>query len=388
MSVRRVALVSRAIATVMACATVVAVQSRASAAVGDVGTFGANTFGQLGNGAVGSTPRPVPTTVLASASDVAAGREHSLAIVAGRVWAWGADVNGAVGDGGDSFQAAVTAPKQLAQTLSGIDSVSTGHYHSLALDKDSNTVWAWGWNSRGQIGALAGTAAKVGAPLKVTLPSGAVSMVAGGRSHSLALIGGQVFAWGDNSSGQLGRTPNDVRNSSPSRVPNLPAGVSWIAGGRDSSFAIANGALYAWGNNAYGQLGDGSLTQRSTPVRITGVVVSQVESGADHTVALLTNGTVATWGRNRYGQLGSAGSANRLRPAVVPGVTGISEVRVGRDHNIAMGSGKFLAWGRNDGGQLGLDASTTPSTSTPTQIPSAADARDAGGGQVHTVILR
>ncbi len=387
MSGESVSKVSRTVVVITALASASVLQSPAHAAAGDAGTFGANTFGQLGNGAVDSTPRPDPTTVLGSASDVAAGREHSLAIVSGRVWAWGADVNGAVGDGG-SFVTAVPAPQQLTSAMSGVDSVATGHYHSLALDKDTNTVWAWGWNSRGQIGPAAGTMAKVASPLKVTLPSGSVGMIAGGRSHSLALVGGRVFAWGDNSSGQLGRTPNDVRNSTPALVPGLPLGVTWIAGGRDSSFAIAGGVLYAWGNNVYGQLGDGTQTQRTTPVRISGVTVSQVESGADHTVAVLTNGTIAAWGRNRFGQLGSSGSAIRTRPAAVAGLSGITEVRVGRDHNIAMGSGRFYAWGRNDGGQLGLNAGTTPSTSTPTLIPAAAGAHDAGGGQVHTVILR
>lgn len=361
--------------------------SPASAAVGDVETFGANTYGQLANGPVDASPRPTPTRVLGGATDVAGGREHTLALVGGRVWAWGADTKGAVGDGG-TFQLAVNTPRQLTSAMSGVDSVTTGHYHSLALDKETDTVWAWGWNSRGQMGPAGGTRLKVAAPLTVSLPAGQVSMIAAGRAHSLALVGGNVYAWGDNSSGQLGQTPTDARRPTPTLVEGLPTGVSWIAGGRDSSFAIAGGALYAWGNNQYGQLGDGTTALRARPVRIAGLVVSQVESGADHTVALLSNGTVASWGRNRYGQLGVSGSTNRTSPTTVPGLSGITEVRVGRDHSMALGGGRFFAWGRNDGGQLGLSAATTPQRSTPTAIPAAAGARDAGGGQVHTVILR
>ena len=362
----------------------------ASAATGDVVTLGANPFGQLGNGAVGSTARPTPTKVLGAATDVAGGREHTLALVGGRVYAWGADAKGAVGDGG-AYTAAVTAPKLLGSTVSGVDAVATGHYHSLALDTATDSVWAWGWNSRGQMGPAGGTALKVGSPVKVSGLSGDVTMVAAGRAHSLALVGGRVYAWGDNGSGQLGLgTRDDLRHSTPTQVPGL-SGIAWIAGGRDSSFAITStGKLYAWGNNAYGQLGDGTLTQRTTPKLIAGLTVKQVESGADHTIALLTNGTVMGWGRNRYGQVGVSGTSNRLSPTAVPGPTGITEVRVGRDHSMAMGSGRFYAWGRNDGGQLGLALSATPNgrTSTPTLVASLAGVRDAGGGQVHTVALR
>jgi len=357
----------------------------ASAATGDVVTFGTNSFGQLGHGSVATSPQLTPTKVLGSASDVAGGREHVLALVGGRVWAWGADDKGAVGDGG-AFPAAVTAPKQLTSAMSGIDSVATGHYHSMALDKDSDTVWAWGWDSRGQVGPAGGTAGRIGAPLKVSLPAGNVTMIAGGRAHSLALVNGKVYAWGENGSGQLGRAADTSRHPNPTVVSGLPAGVSWIAGGRDSSFAIASGALYAWGNNQYGQLGIGSTVSKSTPQRVPGITVKQVESGADHTVALRTTGTVVAWGRNQYGQVGVPGST-RTSPASVPGLSGITQVRVGRDHSMAIGNGTLRAWGRNDGGQLGLNPASTPKTSTPTQVPVGA-VRDVGGGQVYTVALR
>jgi alpha-tubulin suppressor-like RCC1 family protein len=319
---------------------------------------------------------------------VAGGREHTLALVAGRVWAWGADLKGAVGDGG-GFSASVSQPTQVTSTVSGVDSVTTGHYHSMALDKDADTVWAWGWNSRGQIGPAGGTSLKVAAPVRVSLPTGQVSMIAAGRAHSLAIVGGQVYAWGDNGSGQVGKTANTARNATPSLVQGLPAGVDWVAGGRDSSFAIADGKLYAWGNNAYGQLGDGTTTRRTSPVLIaTGGAVGEVESGADHTIAVLSNGTVKSWGRNRYGQLGVSGSSNRLSPVSVPGLSGIAQVRVGRDHSMAFGGGDFYAWGRNDGGQLGVSATTVPQRSTPAAINGLAGVRDAGGGQVHTVVMR
>ena len=374
-----------ALAVVAASALALPLATPAYAAAGDVATFGANPYGQLGNGAVGSTPRPTPVRVLAGATDVAGGLEHALAVVSGSVYGWGADLKGAVGDGG-AYESAVTAPRRVG-TLAGIDSVTTGHYHSMALDTATDAVWAWGWNSRGQTGPAGGTSLKTGAPVRVTGLTGDVTMIAAGRAHSLALVGGRVYAWGDNGAGQLGTAADTARHSTPTLVAGLPAGVTWIAGGRDSSFAIAGGALYAWGSNNYGQLGIGSTTSRSTPALVaTGI--KQVESGADHTVALSTSGAVSSWGRNRYGQLGYAGTANQTRPKAVPGLSGVTQVRVGRDHSIALTAGSYYTWGRNDGGQLGLSPTATPSTSSPTAISGLAGVRDAGGGQVSTVVLR
>jgi alpha-tubulin suppressor-like RCC1 family protein len=141
--------------------TVCLAGSPASAATGDALTFGASTYGQLGNGTVGTNPQPSPELVRTGVTDVAGGREHTLALVAGRVWAWGADLKGAVGDG-NGFSTSVNVPKQVSSTVSGADSVTTGHYHSMALDTDTDSVWAWGWNSRGQIGPSGGHGAQGG----------------------------------------------------------------------------------------------------------------------------------------------------------------------------------------------------------------------------------
>ena len=378
-------------AVALSATLVLPLAAPAWAASGDVATFGGDAFGQLGNGAAGAGSSP--TTVLAGASDVAGGREHTLALVAGTVWGWGADTKGAVGDGG-AFSTAVPAPARVVGSTggegpTGVDSIATGHYHSMALDRDLDVVWAWGWNSRGQLGPAGGTRLKVGTAAVVAgLPGGQVTMIAAGRAHSLAVVDGRVYAWGDNGSGQLGSTADTARHPTPAPVAGLPAGVTWVAGGRDSSFAIAGGVLYAWGSNNYGQLGLGAAAPlvQPTPTRVVDGVL-QVESGADHTIALLSDGSVSSWGRNRYGQLGYAGTANQRTPKAT-GLRGIAEVRVGRDHSMAISTtGTFSSWGRNDGGQLGPDVAGT-SVPTPTVVPALAGVRDAGGGQVHTVVLR
>ncbi len=358
---------------------------------GEVLTFGGDTFGQLGNGAAGAHSTPGPA-VLSGASDVAGGREHVLALVGTQVFAWGSDRQGQVGNGAPL--ANVASPVAV---LSGAAAVTTGHYHSMALMIDG-TVRAWGWDNRGQIGPAGAAATTVAAPVAVTgLPAGVIA-VAAGRAHSLALaLDGTVWSWGDNSFGQLGYGTADVlRHATPTPVQGLPGGIVAVAGGRDTSFAItASGDLWAWGNSQYGQVGNGAVGKNTdgtprtvlAPVLVMGGI-RQVESGADHTVAVTTTDQVWSWGRNRYGQLGYAGTASRSRPVRVTAVPAVSSVVAGRDHVLALATnGDVYTWGRNDGGQLGLDPVTVPSSSTPRLISALAGARDAGGGQVYSVVL-
>lgn len=366
-------------ATALAIGFVMTSAGSAGAAGTDVMTFGQDTFGQLGNGSLGASP--TPATVLTGASDVAGGREHALALAAGAVWAWGADDKQQVGDGSD-----VTSNQSPFRVItSGARAVTTGHYHSMALMNDGS-VSAWGWNTKGQVGP---GSSKVAIPTKVS-QLGTATQVAAGRAHSLALVGGDVYTWGDNAFGQLGRTANTVKNPTPTKVDGLPS-ISFIAGGRDTSFAISTtGALWAWGNNSYGQAGVGTVGAGSaTPRLVPGTgAYTHVESGADHTIARKTDGTVWTWGRNRYGQLGYSG-ANRAVPTRVTALSGITEVFAGRDHSIAVASnGSVYTWGRNDGGQLGVSSATVGERSTPTVVPALAGAVDAGGGQVYSIVLR
>ena len=364
----------------LALAGTLAVPGAASAATGSALTFGCDADGQLGNGAAGGSA--TPGEVLTGVQDVAGGREFSLALAGGTVYAWGDDSKGQVGNG---------LPLVDAQTpqavLSGATAVATGHDHAHALLADG-TVRAWGWNSRGQLGPAGGTSLKSPLPKAVSFPSRVVQ-VAGGRAHSIArLDDGSVWTWGDDLSGQLGLGGADnLRHPTPQQVPGLPP-VAFVAGGRDSTFAVdTTGRLWAWGNNTYGQLGTGSTASTSTPVLVTSLSgVREVESGADHTVAVLADGTVQTWGRNRYGQLGTAGGT-RTSPAVVPGLPAMAEVFVGRDHTIAVaGNGDTYTWGRNDAGQLGVAAPA--SSSRPMLVAALHGTLDAGGGQVHSIVLR
>ncbi len=153
---------------------------------------------------------------------------------------------------------------ELLTSLSGITSVTGGGIHSLALKSDG-TVWAWGSNSSGQLGNGTTTSSLI--PIMVNSLTGVVSIAAGGVS-SIALKGdGTLLSWGYNPNGELGDGTTTNRNVP---VPvNVVTGISSIATGADHSLAIkSDGSYWSWGLNAYGQLGDGTNTNRLSPVTI------------------------------------------------------------------------------------------------------------------------
>jgi hypothetical protein len=166
---------------------------------------------------------------------------------------------------------------------------------------------------------------------------------------------------------QLGDGSTTDRTT-PIQVSGLSDVVA-VAGGAGHSLAVlADGTVWAWGLNNYGQLGDGTTTHRTTPVQVsslTGVVT--IACGGNHTLALKSDGTVYAWGYNTNGQLGDGTTTNRYTPAQVSSLTGVVSVACGYYHTLALKSdGTVYAWGRNSYGQLG-DGTTTQRT-TPVQV--------------------
>ncbi|WP_395833744.1 MopE-related protein [Archangium violaceum] len=245
--------------------------------------------------------------------------------------------------------------------------LSAGNYHSLALRTDGS-VWAWGQNSDGQLGNGTLTLSKI--PVRVTgLP--AIKAIAAGRNHSLALgVDGSVWAWGQNSAGQLGDGTTTGRLTPVSVT--IPGGAVAIAGGLSHSLAIAaDGSVYAWGSNTYGQLGDGTTSPRLTPVRLSlPVSITAISAGWHHSMALGTDGRVWTWGRNASGQIGngSASLTNQLSPYQVSLARGATAIAAGANHALVLLSDKsVVAWGQNTHGQLG-NGTTATAQSTPVAV--------------------
>jgi alpha-tubulin suppressor-like RCC1 family protein len=284
--------------------------------------------------------------------------------------------------------------------LSGVTQVAACGYFSVALRSDG-TVWAWGDNRGGQLGRGTTSNHEV-TPARVR-GLARVTKISAGGSFVLALRSdGTVRAWGDNRRGQLG---NGTTASSP--VPVKVAGLSGVTGisaGFDASIATrASGisaitSVWTWGGNDVGQLGDGTLTSRSNPERVSGLPVSIAGisaggglvgrlgpggtlAGGGFAAVLGTDGTVWAWGDDSAGQLGNAPSSTPVtRPVNTIGAgSRITQLSAGDFHMLALKSdGTVLAWGANGYGQLG-NGGTAPVTG-PVQVTGLANATQVAAG--------
>ncbi len=204
--------------------------------------------------------------------------------------------------------------------------------HSLAILKNG-TVWAWGLNQFGNLGI--GNTTSHHLPVQV---KGLTEMIAiaGGRDHSLAIKkGGAVYAWGWNAYGQIG-DGTTVNRHLPKHVAQLTGVAAQItAGANHSVVRRADGSVWAFGQNSYGQIGDGTSTQRKRPTRVVGGVAS-IGTGRLHTLVVKTNGTIWAWGANSFGQLGDGSTQDRHAPVRVGSVTNGSRVAGGVDYSVAV----------------------------------------------------
>ncbi|MFZ5774640.1 MAG: RCC1 domain-containing protein [Thermodesulfobacteriota bacterium] len=337
---------------------------------GTVRTWGSNGNGQLGDGT--TTTRSTPTSIgLSNISAIAAGGRHSLALKDdGTVWAWGANGDGQLGS---STSNPISSPVQL-EGLGTVTAIAAGYYHSMVLLSDG-TIRALGSNYYGQLGDTTNTSSSMAVPVYGLTD---VAAIAAGYNHSLALKeDGTVWAWGWNYSGELG----GGFTSTSSATPVLVSGVSNIvaidsdAGYGSHSLALKNdGTVWAWGANSDGQLGDGTTTQRTTPVQVSGLTnVMAIAAGGDFSLALKTDGTVWAFGGNSLGQLGNGSTQDSAVPVQVSGLSGVTAITAGGAHGLAVtADGVLWAWGRSSDGQLGLGDSIMSSdyALTPRQVGS------------------
>ncbi len=304
--------------------------------------------------------------------------------------AWGDDLNGQLGDGGSS--ASVPTPRGIPLPAgTALTQVAGGDDHSVALAPDGS-VWGWGDDSQGELGDNSNTSSD-SAPVHVSLPDGAkAAQVAAGGMFSLALTStGQVYAWGENYAGQLG---DDSTN--PSYVPTLvdvPSGVTVkaVSAGEDYALALTTGGqVYAWGDDTFGQLGDGqsgSGTMSDVPVQVglpANTAVSEVSTRGYFSLALTDSGSVLSWGAGFGGTLGDGGtsSASTPGPVSLPPNTTVINISAGDTFALALTSGgQVYAWGAGSKGQIGNGSDSESDTPTPVSLPAnvAVDDIEAGG---------
>ena len=190
------------------------------------------------------------------------------------------------------------------------------------------------------------------------------TVVDGGGSHSIGLKSdGTLWAWGDNTFGLLGNGTNTDTNT----PVQIGTDTNWMAisGGFGHTIALkSDGTLWAWGRNDEGQLGDGSSTDRNTPVQIgTATNWTAISAGSQHTIALKSDGSLWAWGYNDDGQLGDGSSTDRNTPVQIGADTNWTAISAGGYHTIALKSdGTLWAWGYNNEGQLGNGTNTDTNT--------------------------
>ncbi|HWC09863.1 MAG TPA: hypothetical protein VG455_01435 [Acidimicrobiales bacterium] len=347
---------------------------------GSVSSWGWNGNGTLGDGTLTNRLSPVQVPDLTGMVAVSAGYEHSLAVRSdGTVWAWGGN---AVGQLGDGSTVARSSPVRVAG-LTGVTAVAAGAYDSFALRSDG-TVWAWGYNAAGELGD--GTTTDRHTPVPVVGLSG-VKAVAAGVFHNLALrTDGTVWAWGWNYYGQLG-DGTTVDRRTPVRVSGV-TGMTAVSAGAYHSVAVrgSDGAVLAWGNNTWGQLGNSTNVDRRTPGAVPGLkAVTSVAAGYVHSLARRDNGSVVAWGWNGAGQLGDGTMIDRRAPVAVVGLaSGVSAVSAGPYHSAAIpASGRVVTWGYNDLGAIG-DA-TSVWRLVPTPVRGSGTAVRVSVGGFHTL---
>lgn len=335
-------------------------------------SWGYNVMGQLGNGNTTTQTSPVNTGF--QFRTISGGYYHSVGIgINGAPYAWGYDSDGQLGN--DVALANQSSPVLVAGGFTDVVSISAGASHSL-MCRAGTTVYAWGDDGLGQLGNGAGVT--VDQPTPISIGISGWKVLAGAYHSNVFYPGGYVYAFGDNSQGQCRVDPLSVPKY------DSPAGLGWLyprpaelVGGPSSHVMMtaSNGALMGWGDNSNGQLGLGSTSDYSSasvnpPAQWSLDVFIAISAGNAHTLGLKADGTVWAWGADSYGQLGDDVTlANKSAPVQVAGITGAMEVCAGGYHSLALTTGgSVYAWGWDIYGQLGNDA-TIADSPTPVSLP-------------------
>jgi len=291
---------------------------------GTVWAWGWNIYGQLGDALSEYRDLPAKVAGLSDVKAVAAGLSYTVALKNdGTVWTWGNNNHGQLGIGTYTKS---SIPMKVTG-VSGIKAIEANYSFVLALGNDG-TVWAWGENDYGQLGD--GTQITRTTPVQVI---GKVQAIANGNKHTIVLKNdGTVWGWGRNNYGQLGN--GEKKDSSLTHVQTTGLNnVRAIEASLSYTMALKNdGTVWMWGNNELGKLGIGtSGTYETAPVQVTalGNTVRAIAAGSLHAAAIKNDGTVWAWGNNVYGQLGE-GSINspRTLPMQVMGLDRIGYFNV------------------------------------------------------------
>jgi len=393
-------------AAVTALAIMGAHFAAASQAATTMAAWGENSRWELGAG-YRSPDSLVPVRVVNGITEVtavASGLHSTLALLSdGTVRAWGANTFGQLGDG--SHQEGVEPVSPVG--LSGVSAIAEAGAHAMAL-LDDGTVMTWGGDIYGQLGngttgegsewVVSGSAV----PVHVTGLSSVTAIAAGGADDFAVLQNGTLAGWGENKDGQLG-DGTTVEKDVPTLVPGL-SGVRAVAVGGLTSVGghtvalMDDGTVRTWGADGRGALGNGSTSQKpiTVPMAVPDLTdVVAVAAGAAYDLALRGNGTVWAWGGDAAGQLGLGISGPEVcgRPAMpcstipreIPSLTGVTAIAAGFGSSLAVSHGSVKAWGANTYGELG--DGTLRGTDVPKAVGPMHDVSAVAVGEQHSVAI-
>jgi alpha-tubulin suppressor-like RCC1 family protein/uncharacterized protein YjdB len=319
----------------------------------------------------------VPLSVAGGLSftQLAGGGAHTCGLKSdGAAYCWGSNGNGQLGDNSTSDR---EAPVPVATGLR-FASIDAGAQHTCGLTSDG-TAYCWGLNNRGQLGD--GTTTSSSVPVAVAGGRTFQQIVAGGFTgpgvptfgYTCALTSsGEAYCWGDNERGQLGAGATDLT------AHPLPAPVSeglTFAGlsaglGRHSCGLTGGGSAYCWGENTFGALGNGSMSDSPVPVPVSGgLAFAQLIAGGfiGHTCGLTAGGTAYCWGENERGQVGDGSTIDRPEPSAVVGRLAFTRLDAGFRHTCGRATnGTVYCWGSGAAGQLGTNS--TSQSERPTKV--------------------
>jgi alpha-tubulin suppressor-like RCC1 family protein len=315
-----------------------------------------------------AVPVPDLTSLAAGVGNHFCGIDEDDAIIC-----WGRGTFGQLGRGDLGAVGNAAAP-----VLGDVEwmEVALGRISTCALSRDL-TAWCWGSNERGEIGVdTVAIAARTSTPRKVVNGDVKFSQVSVGWRHACGIATtGQTFCWGTNTVGELG---NGVADTLARRVPTIVAGnhqfVHLAASARHTCAIDDDGAAWCWGNNQFGQLGDGTTTDRHVPTRVSGTIAftrivvasgfaslgnvtppnPRATGGVAHTCALTEAGAAFCWGWNGDGQLGDGSTTTRLAPVAVSGGLAFDEIGAGGTYTCGRRGNAVWCWGGNFAGQLGI----------------------------------
>ena len=303
----------------------VAAGAQVSAVIKTDGTlwlYGRNDLGQLGDNTTVNKSSPVQTVSAGTNwKQVACGYQTAAIKTDGTLWLWGSGDSGQIGNNSTLNR---SSPVQTISGGTNWQQVSCGLYTTAAIKTDG-TLWLWGLNSLGQLGDNSGT--NKSSPVTTTGAGGSnwKQIVSATQGTAAIKTDGTLWRWGNNQYGQFGDNTT-VSKSSP--VQTVSAGTDWkqvslISSGQATAAIKTDGTLWAWGRNSYGQLGDNTNVNKSSPVQTVagGTTWKQVSGAANFNAVsgIKTDGTLWTWGRSFTGQLGDNTNTSRSSPAQIAG---------------------------------------------------------------------